>query len=171
MIRRECDDVFYHALICRRRPVAAARIHDTLRKCSVKRPTFVQTASVLSAASNYRTQNDTRNATPQAVATHRPIQPIMLGSYFGLGARPKGPTAGATSPPSSYRVWGKDAGRRAGTLLAFLVGSPGFSCILETPDDFSWKLLGAKFGGGACPLDHSPTICSHPLNPPMHRRR
>jgi len=162
MIRRECDDVFYHALICRRRPVAAARIHDALRKCSVKRPTFVRTASVLSAASNYRTQNDTQNATPQAVATHRPIQPIMLGSYFGLGARPKGPTAGATSPPpSSYRVWGKDAGRRAGTLLAFLVGSPGFSCILETPDDFSWKLLGAKFGGGG----HAPLTTSPPFAP------
>ena len=35
-----------------------------------------------------------------------------------------------------------------------------FSCILETPHNLSWNLLGAKYGGGMALLPH--------LNPPVN---
>jgi len=69
-------------------------------------------------------------------------------SYFGLGASPEGPRAGAASPSPSARGSG-------GTLLAPSGGAPAairFSCILDTRDDLLLEDVGGQVRGGAWPL-------------------
>ena len=76
-----------------------------------------------------------------------PYTLIVVHATIWIGEAQWAESRAASPLPISQRVWGNAVSSVAG-VQGTAPASMRFSCILETQNDLSWKLLGAKFGGG-----------------------